>query len=80
VADGEVGQVRVSMHKKYAKAADCLAKQIRTHDVQLASVILPATTPQAKKHMLFLHGLLGRGKNWTSIAQDVKAYPHIVII
>ncbi len=45
-------------------------------DVKLASIIMPATTPQAKtKHLFFLHGLLGRGNNWKDLTRKKRVLP-----
>lgn len=52
-----------------------IVKRTNTKEVELKSEFIPANSPvEVHKHMLFLHGLMGRGRNWRSIAYDRRVF------
>ena len=51
-----------------------------TNEVELASEYIPAnSTFEVNKHIFFLHGILGRGRNWRPIASDPRVYLHKIL-
>lgn len=50
-----------------------VALRTNTKEVELTSEFIPANnTAEVSKHMLFAHGILGRGRNWRPIASDQR--------